>query len=426
VAGRVKELDDMGSQMSDAAELSPVATRSRDGQVIGLIGIASHFYMLLLPPLFAYIRADYGVGYAELGIAISVFNVVSAMLQTPAGFMVDRVGAPKVLIAGLIIGAGGVTLVAAIPSYWALVAGFAIAGLANTVYHPADYSILSHRVATKRIGQAFSIHSCFGMLGSAAAPATMLVLASHWGWRSGLLAAAGLAIAVAILLIVQTPALVGRGPAATQARSGAERDKGGSDWRLLFSRPILRNLFFFVLLSMAGGGLSSFSVVALGDLYGTPLTVANLALSGFLLMNAAGILLGGVIADRTIYHNRVAALGFAGSALVVLSIGVIGFGSALLIASMAFAGLLNGIIVPSRDMMVRAVTPHGAFGKVFGFVSTGFNLGGIVAPLIFGWLMDQQHPRAVFLLVVACILLSLVTVSTAPQRARPAVAAAAS
>src|ERR1700730_10316405 len=117
--------------MSDAAELSPVATRSRDGQVIGLIGIAhftSHFYMLLLPPLFAYIRADYGVGYAELGIAISVFNVVSAMLKTPRGFLVDRVGAPKVLIAGLLIGAGGGTLVAAIPSYWALVAGFAVAG----------------------------------------------------------------------------------------------------------------------------------------------------------------------------------------------------------------------------------------------------------------------------------------------------------
>jgi MFS family permease len=179
-----------------------------------------------------------------------------------------------------------------------------------------------------------------------------------------------------------------------------------------------------VLLSIAGGGLSSFSVVALGELFGTPLTVANLALSGFLLMNAAGILLGGVVADRTIYHNRVAALGFAGSALVVLSIGVVGFGPALLIVAMAFAGLLNGIIVPSRDMMVRAVTPPGAFGKVFGFVSTGFNLGGIV-PLIFGWLMDQQHPRAVFVLVVACILLSLVSVSTAPQRARPALAAAA-
>lgn len=415
--------------MSEAAERSSTMGRSRDGRVIGLIGIAhftSHFYMLLLPPLFAYIRADYGVGYAELGMAISAFNIVSALLQTPAGFLVDRIGAPYVLVAGLIVGAGGVTLAASVPTYWALVAGFAIAGLANTVYHPADYSILSHRIAGKRVGQAFSIHSCCGMLGSAAAPTAMLFLADRWGWRAGLLTAAMLAVATAALLIAQTQVLAGDRASAGASRATSRRPARRSDWGLLFSRPVLRNLLFFVLLAISGGGMSGFSVVALGELYGTPLTVANLALSGFLLMNAMGILLGGVIADRTIHHNRVAALGFAGSALVVLAIGLAGFGTIALIAAMAAGGFLNGIIVPSRDMMVRAVTPEGAFGKVFGFVSTGFNLGGIVAPLIFGWLMDQQEPRAVFLLVVVCILCSLVTVSTAPQHGRRSVAAAAS
>jgi MFS transporter, FSR family, fosmidomycin resistance protein len=406
--------------MSDAAQRSVRVSRSQDGRVIGLIGIAhftSHFYMLLLPPLFAFIRAEYGVGYAELGLAISVFNIVSAVLQTPAGFLVDRIGAPYVLIAGLIVGAGGVTLAASLPSYWALVAGFAIAGLANTVYHPADYAILSRRIAGSRVGQAFSIHSCCGMLGSAAAPTAMLFLAEHWGWRAGLIAAALLAVGTAAVLIAQTQYLVDDRPKPADARSAA-RAGGNSQWNLLFSRPILRNLMFFVLLPVSGGGMTSFSVVALGELYATPLTVANLALSAFLLMNAIGILLGGVIADRTVHHNRVAALGFAGSGVVVLGIALTGFGTIALIALMGFAGLLNGIIVPSRDMMVRAVTPEGAFGKVFGFVSTGFNLGGIVAPLIFGWLMDQQQPRAVFLLVVACIILSLVTVSTAPRRAR--------
>jgi MFS transporter, FSR family, fosmidomycin resistance protein len=252
----------------------------------------------------------------------------------------------------------------------------------------------------------------------------MLFLADRWGWRAGLLAAAMLAVATAALLIAQTQVLVDDRAGASRPTAG--RAAGKSDWGLLFSRPVLRNLLFFVLLAISGGGMSGFSVVALGELYGTPLTVANLALSAFLLMNAAGILLGGVIADRTIHHNRVAALGFAGSALVVLAIGLAGFGTTALIATMAAGGFLNGIIVPSRDMMVRAVTPEGAFGKVFGFVSTGFNLGGIVAPLIFGWLMDQQEPRAVFLLVVACILFSLVTVSTAPQRVRRGVAAAVS
>src|SRR3954467_15870791 len=229
--------------MSDPAQRSMTVSRRQDGRVIGLIGVAhftSHFYMLLLPPLFAFIRADYGIGYAELGLAISVFNIVSAALQTPAGFLVDRIGAPNVLVAGLIVGAGGVTLAASVPSYWALVVGFALAGLANTVYHPADYAILSHRITGKRIGQAFSIHSCCGMLGSAAAPTAMLFLAERWGWRAGLLAAAVLAAATAALLIARAQFLVDDRPKA-ETRAAA-RAGGTSQWNLLFSRPILRNL----------------------------------------------------------------------------------------------------------------------------------------------------------------------------------------
>src|SRR6266481_291695 len=224
--------------MSDAAERSVVMSRSQDGRVIGLIGVAhftSHFYMLLLPPLFALIRADYGVGYAELGVAISVFNIVSALLQTPAGFLVDRIGAPYVLVAGLIVGAGGVALAASVPTYWALVGGFAIAGLANTVYHPADYAILSHRITGRRVGQAFSIHSCCGMLGSAAAPTAMLFLADRWGWRAGLLAASLLAVATAALLIAQTQILVDDRPKVVE--SPAARAAVKSNWSLLFSRP---------------------------------------------------------------------------------------------------------------------------------------------------------------------------------------------
>jgi len=164
--------------------------------------------------------------------------------------------------------------------------------------------------------------------------------------------------------------------------------------------------------------------LALGELFATPLTVANLALSAFLLLNAAGILLGGVIADRTVHHNRVAALGFAGSALVVLAIGLVGFGSAALIAAMALGGLLNGIIVPSRDMMVRNAAPAGAAGRAFGIVSTGFNLGGIVSPLLFGWIMDQNSPHWVFgasvIFMMLTVLLALVT-DRGPQANREAV-----
>jgi MFS family permease len=147
-------------------------------------------------------------------------------------------------------------------------------------------------------------------------------------------------------------------------------------------------------------------------LYDTPLWVANSALTGYLLMAALGVLLGGVIADRTRHHTRVAAIGFALSASVILVIATVALGSVPLIALMAVAGLLSGVIQPSRDMIVRAVTPAGSFGKVFGFVTTGFNVGGVIGPLLFGWLMDRGEPRAIFLAVVAITLVSLLTVST--------------
>ena len=313
------------------------------------------------------------------------------------------------LVAGLLLGPSALVVAALIPSYWTLVICFGVAGLANTVFHPSDYTILSHSVAQHRIGQAFSIHTFSGMLGSAAAPPLVLVSARFWGWHGALLVTAAIGVAVALVLMSQRRMLA---VAPTSTPAQRRHLPGGEGWRLLMAPAILRNLAFFTLLALAGGGISNFSIVALVALYDTPFWVANAALSGFLLMGALGVLLGGFIADRTRHHTRVAALGFALSASVILVIGTAALGSALLIALMGIAGLLSGIIQPSRDMIVRAVTPAGSFGKVFGFVTTGFNLGGVVGPLFFGWLMDRGEPRAIFIAVVAITLVSLLTVST--------------
>jgi MFS family permease len=175
---------------------------------------------------------------------------------------------------------------------------------------------------------------------------------------------------------------------------------------------VLRNLLFFFCLAMANGGIQTFSVVSLGAIHGTSPAVANIGLSGFLLFSAAGVLLGGIIADRTPHHERVAAVGFACTSTMAVLMGWVDMPAAVLIFVMSLGGLLNGMIQPSRDMMVRAVTPPGSFGKVFGFVTTGFNLGGMVAPLAYAWLMDHGQPRMIYLIVVLFILLALVTCMT--------------
>src|SRR5207247_7387300 len=123
--------------------------------------------------------------------------------------------------------------------------------------------------------------------------------------------------------------------------------------------------------------------------YGTPLSIANTALAAYLLMISIGVLLGGLLASRTQCHEVVAVAGLIVVALTTLAVGLVSLGTALLIASMAIGGLFSGLIMPSRDMIVRSLAPPGSFGKVFGFVTTGFHLGGIVSPLLFGWLVDQ-------------------------------------
>jgi sugar phosphate permease len=405
--------------MAQATDLRSSAMRSDDARTIGLVSAAhfvSHYYILLLPPLFVFIRADYGVSYTELGLAIAAFNIVSAAFQTPTGFLIDWVGARLILIAGLILGATAVLIMGLVPSFWVLVAMMALNGLANTVYHPGDYAILSHVISSRRIGHAFSVHTFSGMLGTAVAPASLLLLQSLLGWRGALVIAALLGFAVAALLALYGDRLLDRAQPGKEARAAYAREAPNGGLRLLFSAPILQNLLFFVLLAITSGGVSNYSVVALGALYATPVGVANVALSAFLLLSALGVLAGGMWAVRTSHHAFVASLGLVATGAAILLVGSVDLGTVLLIAMMAAGGLANGMIMPSRDMIVRAVTPRGSYGKVFGFVTTGFNIGGIVAPPIYGALMDHGYPRAVFVVVGLASLAGIVTVI---MRARP-------
>jgi MFS family permease len=401
--------------MSQTAEILG-ASRPSYVRLVGVVSAAhfvSHYYIILLAPLLPFVRADYGVSYTEIGLAFAAFNIVSAVGQTPAGFLVDRIGARALLVAGLLTGAGAFIVAGLVDSFWVMVAMFAVAGVGNTVYHPADYALLSQHVPSDRIGQAFSVHTFAGMLGSAVAPVTLLIMQSQWGWRGAFIGAGALGFAMAaVLLAIRIHPTVQVN--AARAHSGSHN--GATGWRLLFSAPILLNLVFFALLAVISGGLYNYSVVALGALYGTPVTTANAALSGNLLLSAVGVLMGGVLVGRTTRHAMVATIGLAAMALFTLLIAEIDFGTLALIAVMSLVGLFSGIIMPSRDMIVREITPPGSFGKVFGFVTTGFNLGGIVSPLIFGAIMDHGSPRLVFLAVAAFCLVAVLTVATRPRR----------
>ena len=400
--------------MTQAAEILVPARTSEDKLIAGvcIAHFVSHYYMMLLAPLFVFIKDDYGVTYTELSLALAAFGVVSSVLQTPVGFFVDRFGARLNLIGGLLLGSAAVAAAGLVDSFWVFIAMFAVMGLANTVYHPADYALLSERVTPQRVPQVFSFHTCSGMIGSAVAPGTLLFMQGLVGWRGAFVCAAALGIIAALILALQgEPPPRHRATQVSKPRGDDPSSAAADGWRLLLSPPILLNLVFFVLLAMVGGGLNQYLVVGLGALHGTPPALANTALTGLLVMSAIGVLVGGALATRTTHHTLVTAGGLLVTGAVSTLIGFVDPGALLLVLIVSLSGFASGLTMPSRDMIVRSVTPPGSFGKVFGFVTTGFHIGGMVAPLIFAQLLDHGHPRAVFLYIAACAIVAIATVA---------------
>ena len=418
-----------------------VRSQRLDPRVIGPVGGAhflSHYLIFLLPPILPLLKTDFGVGYAALGLIMTVFNLASGLTHVPMGFLVDRFGARRLLLYGVAVSTITYVFMGAFAGYTAMLVLAAIAGVANSVYHPADYALLSASISPRRMGRAFSLHTFAGFAGGAMAPLVMAYVSLQWGWRTGLMTTGLFGLAAFLPLIIYRRHLSEIAPDRTDAPAppggramadtktelaGGRRTVEKSGVALLLSTPIIMCFLFFVMLSMSQGGLSTFAVAAFVAIQEVSLQQAQMALTMFLVGSAVGVLLGGFIADRTRHHEWVAVAGFLVTAVVVFVVGNVMLSAGWIIGAMTLAGLNFGAIMPSRDMLVRAVTPEGSMGKVFGFVSTGLNLGGAITPVFFGWLMDQGEPRLLFWFAPAFMLLATLTVLAARFSQPKAVAA---
>ena len=411
---------------------APVAASLKsDATIISLVGFAhgtSHFYHLVLPSLFPWFMVEFGLGYAQVGVLMTVFFVTSSIGQAIAGIWVDRFGAHRVLCAGVGTLAMSGVLIGVAPNFAGLIVAAVVAGAGNSVFHPADFALLAKRVSQQRMGHAFSTHGISGNLGWAAAPLLMTAVATGAGWRAAGFAAALFGAASLALLIWKRDLLRYEMQHAiatpdADAATTAESSQPASTWSFLRERMVWFAFAFFFFATFGFGALQNFAPPLLRELFGLSLAASTSALAIYLLGGSAGLVLGGFLAKPGNKHERYVLGAFASGVVFALMLAFLPLPVWLVLPMMAMMGFGVGIAGPSRDLLVRAATKarlgEGAFGRVYGMVYSGLDAGLAMAPIAFGMLLDRHLPAMVFVgvaITLACAIVAAMAVARESQR----------
>jgi MFS family permease len=395
-------------------------TVRQDAALIGLVGLAhsiSHFSQLLLAPLFPWLKDAFGVGYAELGLLMTIFFVVSCIVQTASGFLVDRFGPRPVLFGGLALLGLAAFGFAASQTYWMLAAFSVVAGIGNGVFHPVDYTLLNRKVHASRLGHAFSVHGITGSLGWGLAPAVLVPLAIAFSWRVALGGAGALAFAVLLILIVNRRRLHLDALSQSKGAAASAPVRPGSDLDFLKIPAVWMCFAFFFFYAMALSGVQAFAPEAARILHDVPAAVAAMCLTIYMVASAGGMVIGGFLAADPARCERIVGLGFSCAAALALVIGFADVPASAVPVLFGAMGLGAGIAAPSRDLLVKRSSPENATGRVYGVVYSGLDIGQAIAPLLFGTLMDLHHPSQVWL-GIALVQLVMVVSAFRVQRVR--------
>lgn len=394
------------------------AERRRDIRVMSVVGMChffSHFYQFVLPPLSILIHQSEGYSLESLAILVSVFYGASFALQVPVGIFVDRFGARNILMAGVVILAACTLLYGVFTSYPALVVLTIIAGAANSVFHPADYSILNASVKTERLGRAFSVHNFAGFAGYGLAPILVAALGALWGWKIAAIVTGG----VGLFFVFFVFALSADFEDSSHTRREQETANTlGEDLKTLMQPALLICLLFFILLAAGQLGAQWFADDVYHIGHGIPVIQGNSYVSVFVAGIAVGIIAGGVAADRSKNHLRLAGIGFIGCGLLTVAMGLVPPEAALIYPLFAATGFLFGFGFASRDLLVRSLAPAGASGAVYGFVFSGLDIGSTIIPLVYGYFLGAGLEFYVFYVGGILIMLAAGLIGVAGKNVR--------
>ncbi|MYM66641.1 MFS transporter [Pseudoduganella sp. FT55W] len=373
----------------------------QDARVITLVGLAhgtSHFYHVILAALIPWLKPEFGLSYSELGLLMTIFFVVSGVGQAMAGFVVDRFGARAVLCSGIALLGVSAVLLSGAHSYAQLMLGAFLAGCGNSVFHPADYTLLNQRVSKARLAHGFSVHGISGNIGWAMSPLFLTFVAARTDWRTALLCAALLPLLVLALLVWNRHALRPEPIAAPMA--GARAAGGGEGaFSFLKLKVVWLCFAFFFISAVALAGVQTFAATSLVSLYGMSLATATSAYTCYMIASAAGMVYGGFLGAGSRNHDRIIMIAFATAAVLAMVLAAAVVPAWVAVVLMGLIGLVTGISGPSRDLMIRGAAPANATGRVFGVVYSGLDSGLAVGAALFGMVMDARHPAGVFVVI---------------------------
>lgn len=383
----------------NSTNAAPAAANLRgDAQLIGLVGLAhaiSHFSQLILAPLFPWLKDAFDVSYTELGAVLTVFFVVSCVVQAASGFVVDKLGPRPVLFVGLgalALAAFGYALA---QSYWMLLLAAVVGGIGNGVFHPVDYTLFNRKVAPTRLGHAYSVHGITGSLGWALAPAFVVPIAIAFSWRVALASAGVLAVLVLLVLWFYRSVLAVDVAAVHKATGQDEPAPIGGAFDFLRIPAVWMCFGFFFFYAVVISVVQTFAPVAAGHLHAVPVALVAVCLTVYMVASAAGMVVGGFLASDPSRCERIVGTGFGVAAALALVLAFAEFPPVLVPVLFGAMGLVTGVAGPSRDLLVKRSTPPNATGRVYGVVYAGLDIGQALAPLVFGRLMDHGQYTSV-------------------------------
>ena len=383
-----------------------------DATIISLVGFAhgtSHFFHLMIPPLFPFFMMEFNLSFTAVGTLMTVFFVTSSIGQAIAGIWVDRYGADRVLFTGVSLLSVSGFIVAAAPNFSGLLFAAFVAGCGNSIFHPADFALINRRVSVTRLSHAFSVHGLSGNLGWALAPIVMVATASQFGWRAAGIVAAMFGLLSLAFLVSQRRLLKYELPQIVGGRTATAT----ITFSKILNQPVVWAAFaFFFFATFGFGALQNFAPSLLQNLFSLTLGAATSALSIYLVGGACGLVLGGFLAKPSNQHEGYVAFAFGGGATIALLMALLSIPTWLVLPLMALMGFLVGIAGPSRDLLVRNATKstlgEAAFGRVYGLVYSGLDVGLAIAPIAFGLLMDGREFRFVFIGIAISLLMAIV------------------